>query len=91
MRGQTPNAAPFFPVIDSVTFKPMTAVPKREAWYLPAGMARLVSVIGLSAALLGPLSSCSNPLDCSKPNNATSASDGQSGIGTTNNNCFGGS
>jgi hypothetical protein len=91
MKGQTLHAVPFFPVIDHVTFKPVTAALKRETWHLPNGMARLVSAIGLSAALLGPLSSCSSPADCSKSNNTISANSGQSGIGTTNKNCYGGS
>jgi hypothetical protein len=91
MRGQTLNAVPFFPVIDHVTFKPLTVAPKREAWYLPTGMARLVSAIGLSAALLGPLSSCSSPADCTNSNKTINANNGQTGIGTTNTNCYGGS
>jgi hypothetical protein len=87
---ETLNTVPFFPVTGSVTFHPMTAAPKREMWHLPSGMARLVTTIGLSAALLWPLSGCSNPGENSEPcptPNITGTTSGKSGIGSANSNC----
>lgn len=87
---RTVSAVSFFPVVGSVTLNPITSTPRRETWHLPTGMARLVSAIGLSAALLLPLSSCSPNPSCSKTTPAVSTG-GQSGIGTANSSgCYGG-
>ncbi|GCE24881.1 hypothetical protein KDA_03650 [Dictyobacter alpinus] len=59
-----------FSVIKEVVFKPVVATPEKSVRHLPADMARFVSVLGLSAALLGPLSACSNnDSPCPTPNN----------------------
>ncbi|GER86168.1 hypothetical protein KDW_03300 [Dictyobacter vulcani] len=59
-----------FSVIKDVVFKPLATQPERNIRHLPADMARFVSVIGLSAALLGPLSACSNSdSPCPTPDN----------------------
>jgi hypothetical protein len=87
--GGATDGAPFFPVTGSVTFQPMAAAPKREAWHLPFGMARLVSAIGLSAVLLLPLSGCDLFDDSCTKSSTISSGSGQSGIGTSNSDCDG--
>lgn len=59
-----PHTMPFFPVTEQVTYRSMTTAPKREAWHLPSGMARLVTVVTLSAALALPLAACTSSADC---------------------------
>jgi hypothetical protein len=55
---ETAGATPFFTVTEDVTFTSMKA-PEKETVALPPRMIRLVSVISLSAALLWPLTGCS--------------------------------
>jgi hypothetical protein len=59
---ETLNRGPFFLLTEAITFVPMAAAPgeAKPVSGLPSGMARLLSAIGLSVALLGPLSSCSS-------------------------------
>jgi hypothetical protein len=56
---ETAGLAPFFTVTEDVTFTSMKTAEK-EAVSLPPRMIRLVSVISLSAALLWPLTGCSD-------------------------------
>nr|BBH86691.1 hypothetical protein KTC_14420 [Thermosporothrix sp. COM3] len=51
----------FFPVATNVEYKPFQPPAERKAWYLPSSVARIVSAVGLGAALLMPLSSCGRP------------------------------
>src|SRR5690242_7191059 len=75
------NGRSFFAITERVTFKPLTT-PAQGIGHLSPGVARLVSAIGLSAALLLPLSSCSSDesdLPCPVPTpttTGTSVSDG---------------
>jgi hypothetical protein len=67
---ETAGLAPFFTVTEDVTFTSMKTAEK-EAVSLPPRMIRLVSVISLSAALLWPLTGCSDygesDLPCAVP------------------------
>lgn len=64
---ETSKAIPFFSVIEKVTFKPMAATPERGARHLSPTVARLASLVSLSAVVLWPLSGCGSTGDNSVP------------------------
>ena len=62
------DATSFFAIADHVEYKSLTPIASRDPHHLPAGVLRIVSLVGLSAALLGPLSGCSSDTPpCSTP------------------------
>ncbi|GHO43437.1 hypothetical protein [Ktedonospora formicarum] len=48
----------FFPTTEEVTFKAVTSSDASSTRHLPMKMARLISMVGLGAALLLPLNAC---------------------------------
>ena len=82
--GETKNTAPLFLVTRKVLFKPITAASARGVSHLPSSVARLVSLAGLGAALLAPLSGCGDLSDvpCSVPTPSSSATSVSTGTPT---------
>lgn len=66
-QGNDSQDASVFPVVRTTVLHPVTMASTQRVGHLPPGVARLVSLVGLGAALLMPLSGCSDPGSASLP------------------------